>query len=66
MFSSDRKIKDIEYTPKEIFGWTGNPYLRFFNFAGIEENTALASPAISEGINSDFHNGREFSMTNLE
>lgn len=57
MFSSDRKQEGVIYKPEDYFGWTGNPYLRFFNVSEIKEDNLSSLPDLSVGINSSFHNG---------
>lgn len=57
IFSSDRTLENKDYNTKEIFGWTGNPYLKIFSISTIYEDNISAEPTETEGINSTFHNG---------
>ncbi len=57
IYSSDRLIENKQYDSKEIFGWTGNPYLKMFSISALDEDKAPNESALMEGINSTFHNG---------
>jgi len=51
VLTSDRKISGKNYSSDEIYGWTGNPYLKLFYF---DDN--LKPKAIND-LNNNFHNG---------
>jgi len=57
IFSSDRKIPGKNYSGDEIFGWTGNPYLKLYSINYLEEDYTGSNPKYVEVINSNFHNG---------
>ena len=57
IFSSDRVLNYKEYKPEEIFGWTGNPYLKIFSISKLDEDKTTFSPIPASGINTTFHNG---------
>lgn len=42
---------------EEIFGWTGNPYLKIYSVSNIDENNVADNPDMVNKINSSFHNG---------
>lgn len=53
IFSSDRTIQGKNYQTEDIFGWTGNPYLKLF----YASDSDIENPEIIDVINSNFHNG---------
>ena len=57
IFSSDRVLSNKEYSSQEIFGWTGNPYLKIFSIKKVDEEITSYKPVPVDGINSTFHNG---------
>jgi outer membrane protein OmpA-like peptidoglycan-associated protein/tetratricopeptide (TPR) repeat protein len=55
ILTSDRKIKGATYTADEIYGWTGNPYLKLYYQGGRSESKL--SPV--DKLNNNYHNGPE-------
>jgi tetratricopeptide (TPR) repeat protein len=53
VFTSDRKSKDIANT-NEIYGWTGNPYLKLYH---IPDGTKLTEFGPISSLNGEYHNG---------
>ncbi|HEX8548401.1 MAG TPA: OmpA family protein [Cytophagaceae bacterium] len=56
-FTSDRKIEGEEYSEKEHYGWTGNPYLRIFETTRDSNFQWLTAKALDPEINTEYHNG---------
>jgi len=54
LFVSDRKEDNKSYKADEIFGWTGNPYLRVYHLPNMSEKDIHNE---MDGINTTFHNG---------
>lgn len=57
IYSSDRILSNKVYTDKDMYGWTGNPYLKLFNFTDIDDEYASDDSEIMKRINTEFHNG---------
>lgn len=53
VLTSDRKLAGKYYPEQEIYGWTGNPYLKLYRFAGENES----GYQVMEGLNNTYHNG---------
>lgn len=56
LYSTDKKHESIVLSD-EIFGWTGNPYLKLYSVSNVNESSISNSPNIASKINSKFHNG---------
>lgn len=54
LYTTDRKHDN---TSDEIFGWTGNPYLKIYNVSNIAENQIVSNPTFVNKINGSYHNG---------
>jgi outer membrane protein OmpA-like peptidoglycan-associated protein len=52
-FTSDRKLSGKSYSADEIYGWTGNPYLKMYI---IEENSSYDINSFND-LNYKYHNG---------
>jgi len=52
MLASDRRLSGVTYLKGDVYGWTGDPYLKLFT-------TASQAAALNEalGINNEYHNG---------
>ena len=57
VFTSDRKTQQITYGFKEVFGWTGNPYLKLYNSQKKESTDWTEPVTLDENINSRYHDG---------
>ncbi|MFH2096159.1 MAG: hypothetical protein ABIJ16_10675, partial [Bacteroidota bacterium] len=57
LFSSDRTLPDQSYREKEIFGWTGNPYLKLYSLEKLDEKASATDIRPVSSVNSAFHNG---------
>ncbi len=53
MIASDRRETGSVYTKKDVYGWTGNPYIKLFDVKGVQNPSFHAV----EGLNNQFHNG---------
>ncbi len=52
-FTSDRKIAGVSYSEDQIYGWTGNPYLKMF----IVESSDSYDVNSFNDLNYKYHNG---------
>ncbi|OFX25731.1 MAG: hypothetical protein A2033_16780 [Bacteroidetes bacterium GWA2_31_9] len=57
LYSTDKKSDDTKMSSEEIFGWTGNPYLKLYSVSNINEASISNTPEKISKINSSFHNG---------
>jgi len=55
LLTSDRKLKGKTYTAEEIYGWTGNPYLKLLYIK--DKNSQNVVPEEMEVLNNKYHNG---------
>ncbi|MCX7861476.1 MAG: OmpA family protein [Bacteroidales bacterium] len=53
-FITDRKEPNKSYKPEEIFGWTGNPYLRIYHLPNLDQKEIHSE---IDYMNTTFHNG---------
>jgi outer membrane protein OmpA-like peptidoglycan-associated protein/tetratricopeptide (TPR) repeat protein len=53
LLTSDRRIKGITYSIDEIYGWTGNPYLKLYYSDNGKD--IIFSPV--KDLNNNYHNG---------
>lgn len=54
LFTTDRREESKSYNMSEIFGWTGNPYLKFYHLPDPGKYDAHAEMG---EVNTTFHNG---------
>ncbi|OFX49592.1 MAG: hypothetical protein A2046_13455 [Bacteroidetes bacterium GWA2_30_7] len=57
LYSTDKKQNNSKYSSQEIFGWTGNPYLKIYTVSNLNESTVSANPEMVDNINTTYHNG---------
>jgi outer membrane protein OmpA-like peptidoglycan-associated protein/tetratricopeptide (TPR) repeat protein len=56
LFTSDRQNESAE--DAKICEWTGNPYFKIYSVKGNIEGTLSSIPALTDSLNSDYHNGQ--------
>ncbi|HOV10539.1 MAG TPA: OmpA family protein [Bacteroidales bacterium] len=54
LLTSDRRLKGKSYSASDIYGWTGNPYLKIIQY---KEKDLSIAPRELEGVNNNYHNG---------
>lgn len=55
--TSDRKIDGVKYKPEELYGWTGNPYLKMFYVTLDANNQSITNLVAMDDLNYTYHNG---------
>jgi len=56
VLATDRKFEDGEYSNKQIYGWTGTPFLNLA-YADIDSNANIEFKGRLKGLNGMYHNG---------
>ncbi|GAL82934.1 hypothetical protein MYP_160 [Sporocytophaga myxococcoides] len=56
ILATDRKFDDTDYSNKQIYGWTGTPFLNLA-FAEIDTNFKIEFKNKLKGVNGMYHNG---------
>jgi outer membrane protein OmpA-like peptidoglycan-associated protein len=56
IFASDRKQAGASYGSKEIYGWTGNPYLKLYSVSCAGGCSISPVPKAIDALNNDYHN----------
>jgi len=54
VLTSDRRLKGKSYGASDIYGWTGNPYLKIIQYKDKDLGT---TPRELENVNNNYHNG---------
>jgi len=57
IFSSDRKEPSKEYSDKDLFGWTGNPYVKLYLVSGEKNNQTSTNAVEIADLNNKYQNG---------
>ena len=57
IFSSDRKVPNKEYSDNDLFGWTGNPYLKLYLISGVKDNEPSTNAVEIPDLNNKYQNG---------
>jgi len=57
IFTSDRKVPGTVYSDKDLYGWTGNPFLKLFYIANPQSDNSTNNAVEIAGLNSDYQNG---------
>lgn len=57
VFASDRILEKKNYHFKDIFGWTGNPYIKLYQSKIINGTVFQAPVFFDQDINKEFHDG---------
>jgi len=57
ILTSDRKINGKLYKKDDIYGWTGNPYLKLFYYQDIDKDAKTGMEEAVFELNNEYHNG---------
>jgi len=57
LLTSDRKVEGTTYNKKNIYAWTGKPYLKQFYFSDVNFNNNKAKIEFVDILNNEYHNG---------
>ncbi len=55
--TSDRKIAGVTYKADDIYGWTGNPYLKMYYVTLDDKGQSISKMAAMDDLNYTYHNG---------